>query len=212
MNRLFAIFGWVLPLGLYLAATSPAASGQIGPSAANGMLQRAATSVSTPNSFIKLTLPDGSEGRLPPNTVIRIRKAISTENRNGAKARIDWLQMMLVREPPAEVAALVEGILTSLGKLLLPDGSPVWFNAGAAQGPMPLPPERLQNGVRSGMILGNKLQYLASTPEEVRDELIAKGGDALPVPAAFESLPLREQAIAKSRVAPMKVWDSDLTR
>jgi hypothetical protein len=120
--------------------------------------------------------------------------------------------MMLVREPPAEVAALVEGVLTSLGKLLLPDGSPIWFNAAAAQGPMPLPPEKLQSGVRSGMILGNKLQYLASTPEEVRDELIAKGGDALPVPAAFESLPLREQATARSRVAPMKIWDSDLTQ
>ena len=208
MTRLFAICGWVLPLGLYLAATSPAASDP----AADGMLQRAAMSVTTPNSFIKLTLPDGSEGRLPPNTVIRIRKAISTENSNGAKARIDWLQMMLVREPPAEVAALVEGSLSSLGKLLLPDGSPVWFNAGAAQGPMPLPPKTLQNGVRSGMILDNKLQYLASTPEEVRDELIAKGGDALPIPAAFESLPPGEQAIAKSRVAPMKVWDSDLTR
>jgi hypothetical protein len=159
-----------------------------------------------------LTLPDGSEGRLPPNTVIRIRKSISTENRHGAKARIDWLQMMLVREPPAEVAALVEGGLPSLAKLLLPDGSPVWFNAAAAQGPMPLPSETLQNGVRSGMILDNKLQYLASTPEEVRDELLAKGGDALPIPAAFESLPPREQAIAKSRVAPMKVWDSDVSQ
>jgi len=166
-----------MPLGLFLAATSPAAAGQIAPSAADGMLQRAATTVTTPNSFIKLTLPDGSEGRLPPNTVIRIRKTISTENKNGAKARIDWLQMMLVREPPAEVAAQVEGSLASLGKLLLPDGSPVWFNAGAAQGPMPLPPERLQNGVRSGMMLDNKLQYLASTPEQVRDELIAKGAD-----------------------------------
>jgi hypothetical protein len=77
---------------------------------------------------------------------------------------------------------------------------------------MPLPPERLQNGVHSGMILGNQLQYLASTPEEVRDELIAKGGDALPLPAAFDSLPPGEQAIAKSRIAPMKVWDSDLTQ
>ena len=199
MNRLFAVCGWVLPLGLYLAATSPAASGQ-------------ATSDTTPRSFIKLTLPDGSEGRLPPNTVIRIRKTISTENKNGAKARIDWLQMMLVRESPADVAARLEGVLTSLGKLVLPDGSPVWFNAGAAQGPMPLPPERLQNGVRSGMILGNQLQYLASTPEEVRDELIAKGGDALPLPAAFDSLPPQDQAIAKSRIAPMKVWDSDLTQ
>ena len=199
MNRLFAVCGWVLPLGLYLAATSPAASGQ-------------ATSDTTPRSFIKLTLPDGSEGRLPPNTVIRIRKTISTENKNGAKARIDWLQMMLVRESPAEVAARLEEVLTSLGKLVLPDGSPVWFNAGAAQGPMPLPPERLQNGVRSGMILGNQLQYLASTPEEVRDELIAKGGDALPLPAAFDSLPPQDQAIAKSRIAPMKVWDSDLTQ
>jgi hypothetical protein len=151
--------------------------------------------VTTPNSFVKLTLPDGSEGRLPPNTVIRIRGPFPR--------RIDWVQMMLVREPPAGVATLVEGVLTSLGKLLLPDGSPVWFNAGAAQGPMPLPPERLQNGVHSGMMLGNKLQYLASTPEEVRDELIAKGGDALPVPAAFESLPLREQETANSRIAPM---------
>jgi hypothetical protein len=199
MNRLFAVCGWVLPLGLYLAAISPAASGQ-------------ATSETTPRSFVKLTLPDGSEGRLPPNTVIRIRKTISTENKNGAKARIDWLQMMLVRESPAEVAARVEGSLASLAKLVLPDGSPVWFNAGAAQGPMPLPPESLRNGVRSGMILGDKLQYLSSTPEEVRAELLAKGGDALPLPAAFDSLPPPEQAIAKSRIAPMKVWDSDLTR
>jgi hypothetical protein len=199
MNRLFAVCAWALPLGLYFAAIAPAVSGQ-------------ATSDATPRSFIKLTLPDGSEGRLPPNTVVRIRKAIFTEDRNGAKARIDWLQMMLVREPPADVAALLEGILPSLGKLILPDGSPVWFNAVAAQGPMPLAPERLQNGVRSGMILGGKLQYLASTPEEVRAELIAKGGDALPLPAAFDSLPLREQETAKSRVAPMKVWDADLTR
>ena len=199
MNFL-AIFGWVLPLGLYLAATAPAASGQ------------AATSATAPDSFIKLTLPDRSEGRLSPNTVIRIRKTISTENRNGAKTRIDWLQMMLVREPPAAVATLVQGNLTSLGKLFLPDGSPVWFNAAAAQGPMPLPPDMLQSGVRSAMMLGNKLQYLASRPEEVRDELLAKGGDALPIPAAFESLPPREQAMARSRVAPMKVWDAELTQ
>ena len=77
---------------------------------------------------------------------------------------------------------------------------------------MPLPPERLQNGVRSGMILGNQLQYLASTPEEVRDELIAKDGHAPPLPAAFDSLPPQDQAIAKSRIAPMKVWDLDLTQ
>src|SRR5262245_53938608 len=98
MNRLFAVCGWVLPVCLFLAATSGEAASE-----------------TTPRSFIKLTLPDGSEGRLPPNTVIRIRKAISTENKNGAKARIDWLQMMLVREPPAEVAARLDGVLTSLG-------------------------------------------------------------------------------------------------
>ena len=119
---------------------------------------------------------------------------------------------MLVREPPAAVATLVQGNLASLGKLLLPDGSPVWFNAAAAQGAMPLPPDMLQSGVRSAMMLGNKLQYLASRPEEVRDELLAKGGDALPIPAAFESLPPREQAMARSRVAPMKVWDADIAQ
>ena len=197
MNRLFALCVWLLPLGVYLAASSPAASGE-------------AATDTTPRSFIKLTLPDGSEGRLPANRVIRIRKTISTENKNGAKARIDWLQMMLVREPPAEVATRVEGSLASLGKLILPDGSPVWFNAAAAQGPMPLPTERLKDGVHSGMILGGQLQYLASTPEEVRTELIAKGGDALPLPAAFDSLPPGEQETAKARIAPMKVWDSDI--
>jgi len=199
MNRLFAVCGFVVSVSLCLAASSPAVSGE-------------ATNETTPRSFVKLTLPDGSEGRLPPNTVIRIRKTISTENKNGAKARIDWLQMMLVRELPADVAARVEGGLASLGKLVLPDGSPVWFNAEAAQGPMPLPPERLQNGVHSGMMLDNKLQYLASTPEEVRAELIAKGGDALPLPAEFDNLPPAEQASAKARLAPMKVWDSDLAQ
>src|SRR5262245_7990580 len=93
MHRLFCV--WLLPLGLYLAASSPAGAGE-------------AATDTTPRSFIKLTLPDGSEGRLPANRVIRIRKTISTENKNGAKARIDWLQMMLVREPPAEVATRVE--------------------------------------------------------------------------------------------------------
>ena len=137
---------------------------------------------------ITLTLPDGSKTTLAPGTIIRIRRAIPPETQSGAKTRIDWLQLLLVRELPEDVAALVEQSVPSLAKLKMPEGSPIWFNAGVAQGPMPLTPDQLKNGVHSGIVLGDKLQFLASTPEEVREELSDKGGNALPEPQAVASL------------------------
>jgi hypothetical protein len=86
--------------------------------------QAAAFSANASN-FVKLTLPNGSEGRLEPSTVIRLRRTIASEGPPNAKARVDWVQMMLVREPAADVAGLLQPALASLGKLTLPDGSPI---------------------------------------------------------------------------------------
>ena len=209
MTHSSAILRLALAFGLSLAAASTAAAGQLAPSPAKLMLRGAILRVAAPGEFIKLTLPDGSEGRLQANLVIRIRRAISSEGERGAKTRIDWVQTMLVRETPEAVVTLIGAALPSLGKLLLPDKSPIWFNALAAEGPLPLPGDRLQEGVLSGMVLGNKLQYLASAPQDVRDEIAARGGNSLPVPAPFKSLSPKEQGNARSMIAPMEVWDAD---
>lgn len=137
---------------------------------------------------ITLTLPDGSKTTLLTGTIRRIRRAIAPETQNGARTRIDWLQLALVREAPEEVAELVGQSVAALAKLRMPEGSPIWFNAGIAQGPMPLTREQLKNGVRSGIILGDSLQFLGSAPEEVRQELTDKGGNALPELQAIASL------------------------
>ncbi len=150
---------------------------------------------------ITLTLPDGSKTTLAPGTIIRIRRAIPPETQSGAKTRIDWLQLLLVREAPEDVAALVEQSVPSLAKLKMPEGSPIWFNAGVAQGPMPLTPDQLKYGVHSGIVLGDKLQFLSSTPEEVRQELSDKGGNALPEPQAIASLSVQGKALKQAQKA-----------
>jgi hypothetical protein len=203
MKRPTAIAGLLLPFSLYALAPAPASAIQIGPRAASVVLRSAILRVAAPNEFIKLTLPDGSEGRLQANTVIRIRRTISSERESGALTRIDWIQTMLVKEPPEAVVTLVGAALPSLGKLLLPDASPIWFNALAAEGPLPLADGKLQNGVLSGMVLGSRLQYLSSSPQQVHDEIAARGGSSLPVPAPFKG--------GERSVKPLlEVWDSDI--
>jgi hypothetical protein len=194
----------------FCLAASPSSAAQITPNAAEVTVRSAITRVA--DDFIKLTLPNGSEGRLKPAELVRLRRTISSESQNGAKARIDWLQTMLVRESPGEVVTLLGTSLPTLGKLAMPDGSPIWFNAREADGPMPLPPDRLKGGVRSGMILNRRMQFLSSPPEEVRAELMAKAGKALPIPAPFESLSADAQAKARAMTAPTEVWDSDLAQ
>lgn len=179
--------------GLCVAARSPALAGEAAPGAV--------VRVAAADEFIKLTLPDGSEGRLQPNTVVRIRRTIASESEHGAKTRIDWIQTMLVRESPEDVIALLGATASSLGKLLLPDRSPIWFNAPSAFGPLPLPDAKLQDGVLSGMALGSKYQFLGSTPQQVHDEIAAKGGNSLPIPA-----PGGPRAL----IAPMAEWDADI--
>jgi hypothetical protein len=208
MKRSGLLFGLLLPLGLFAAA--PASATPRVPSLTHLMLRSAiirATAAAA--DFVKLTLPDGSEARLTPTLVIRIRKTIASEGARGAKTRIDWVQTMLVRETPEEVVAQVAPKVPSLGELRLPNQSPIWFNALAAEGPLPLANEKLQGGVLSGMTLGPRIQFLGSDPQKVHDEIAAKGGSSLPVPAPG-SLPPEDGT--RTIFAPLEEWDADITQ
>jgi hypothetical protein len=175
------INGWtfsrLLRLAFFVTAMSPAA-----------LADDAQQEDEAPPPSITLTLPDGSRTTLLPYTIKRIRKVISPEAQSGARTRIDWLQVLVVRESPEDVAALVEQSGRSLAKLRLPEGSPIWFKGGIAQGPIPLTRDQLKDGVRSAIFLGDNLQFLGSTPDEVRQELSDKGGNALPEAGAVASL------------------------
>lgn len=205
MMRWPALFRLLLLSAVAAGAISPALAAQTLPRPASSLLQSAimqvaAPDAATPSEDLKLTLPDGAATTLRASLVIRIRKALPSESARGAKTHIDWLDTLLVRESPGAVATAIGAALPSLGKLLMPDGSPIWFNVMAAYGPMHLSADKMQNGILSGMILGGKVQYLASAPEQVRDEITARGGSPLPMPGLSVG----------ASTAPLPVWDADI--
>jgi hypothetical protein len=208
MKRSAILFGLLLPLSL-LAVAAPACAAQRVPSLSQLMLRSAIIRATAAADFVKLTLPDGSEARLTPTLVIRIRKTIASEGARGAKTRIDWVQTMLVRETPEEVVAQVAPKVPSLGELRLPNQTPIWFNALAAEGPLPLANEKLQGGVLSGMTLGPRIQFLGSDPQKVHDEIAAKGGSSLPVPVPGSPPP---EDGTRTIFTPMDEWDADIAQ
>jgi hypothetical protein len=215
MTRWPAFISLLLPLAFHAAAILPTSAAQTVPRPAGSFLKTAivpvaAPDAATPAQDVTLTLPDGSETRLRVSTIRRIRKTLPSESTHGAKTRIDWVDTLLVREPPEVVAASVGQILPSLGKLQMPDGSPIWFDVLDAYGPMPLTADKLRSGVLSGMILGRKIQYLANTPEEVHAEIAAKGGRPLPLPGSSGIASNEQQARTRSIAEPLEVWDADI--
>lgn len=212
IGRWFAFAGLTAPVVFLFGMTAPAFAVQRAPEPAHFLARAAIIRVATAADFVKLTLPDGSEGRLKAELVVRFRRTLASEAQKGARTRIDWVQTMLVRETPEEVAGQLQGTLPTLGKLLMPDRSPLWFNTRWAEGPMPLPRDKIQGSVLSGMMLGNRIQFLANTPQEVYDEITAKGGTALPVPPAIEGLPPDDGSRNRSLNPPVEVWDADLAQ
>jgi len=217
MTRWPAFIRLLLPLGLFAAAISPVLGAQTVPSPSSSffkttLMQVAASTTETPGDDVKLTLPDGSETKLRVSLVTRIRKALASESERGAKTHIDWLETLLVRESPEAVAASIGAMLPSLGQLLMPDRSPVWFNALEAYGPMPLSADKMQGGILSEMILGGKVQYLANALEQVHAEIIARGGKPLPIPGSSGIASREQQGTSRSIVESLEVWDADIPK
>jgi hypothetical protein len=138
---------------------------------------------------------------------VRIRRAWKGEGA-GAKTRIDWPQLQLVKDDPQAVASAIKPELASLRELKLPDGTPVWFNAKEARGPLRVPDYYKVDGVRSAFALGPATQYVSSTPEEVAATIKDGGGTALPIPtdSAFSAL-IDMFGVIKQKISPTPVWD-----
>ncbi|SHG79316.1 hypothetical protein SAMN02745157_4847 [Kaistia soli DSM 19436] len=140
---------------------------------------------------ISLTKPNGQQVQIDATLVLRIRAAILSADESlphvpGAigKTRVDWAQTNQVKEEAATVAKVVVTSLPTLTQLTLPDGDPIWLDGRKSSGPTFVPSTDKMAGVKSALIIGNKRQLLANSPEEVAAAIKAAGGDARPIPSA----------------------------
>lgn len=158
--------------------------------------------------MIGLTLSDGPKVELEARRVARIRHAIPNDGDPKAKTRIDWVEPMLVLELPEYVAESVKAQLPTLAALTLLDGSPVWFNAETASGPLRLVPSQKVNGALSALLINGKRQYVAETHKEVAAAISAAGGSPLPIPTdSFLSHVLDRLGLSSRSASADKDWD-----
>lgn len=129
------------------------------------------------------TAPDGSKVSIAGTSVVRIRDVYPEESTEAnAKCRIDHPVVQFVIEDSAAVVPAVTSENPHIGQLTSPTGNPVWFNGRVSRGPI-----RLVSGhppaAQSALYITDKIQYVADTPEVVRNAVGAAGGAALPIPS-----------------------------
>ncbi len=158
--------------------------------------------------MITLTLSNGPKVELEARRVARIRHAIPNDRDPKAKTRIDWVEPMLVIELPEFVAEAVKAKLPTLAALTLLDGTPVWFNAESASGPLRLVPSQQVNGALSALLINGKRQYVADTHKEVAAAISAAGGSPLPIPKdSLLSRIIDRLGLSNKAASREKDWD-----
>lgn len=157
--------------------------------------------------MITVTLSDGPTAQLDGKKVVRIRKYLRSDGTSAANTRIDWVEPMLVIEAPAVVASLVKAELPTLAQLARLDGSPIWFDAMRASGPLRLVGNQSINGARSALLIGDKRQYVKNTHEEVAATIVAAGGTPNPIPT--KGVLNYSLDILKGWVSPVENWDPE---
>jgi hypothetical protein len=159
--------------------------------------------------MVDFTIQDGTKVDIDAERVIRIRRTNSADEAGSTKTRIDWVEFVFVMEAAEDVAKAVATTHPNLAKLAHADGSPVWFNATKADGPVRITAWEKHDNVQSAIILLGKRLYLSSTPEEVQDVIRAAGGRPLPIPpkpeenSAFTTVTDWFQ----TKLNPQETWD-----
>ncbi|MGE0697756.1 MAG: hypothetical protein AB7O57_01540 [Hyphomicrobiaceae bacterium] len=167
-----------------------------------------------------LTFTDDAGNKLPleASTIVRVRGVVESEKtmshppRLNVSTRIDGAFTAYVREAPTVVAASIKTVIATFDSLQLPDRrrGDVWLDAKDATGPVPTSPTNRPDGARSALVIGNMLQYVHNTPEEVHDLLEKHGGKALPLPQPSIMSAERAQESVQGWLAPKGVWDAEL--
>lgn len=136
--------------------------------------------------MIAVTLHTGQQVEIDGTRVARMRRATVGENPLGKKSnvqltRIDWDDLYYVRETVEDLAPLIAAELSTFDTLNTPALGPIWFNAADAVGPRHLSPGFRRDGVKSSFSMGDYLQLVGNTPQQVAAVIRKNGGRVLPI-------------------------------
>jgi hypothetical protein len=160
--------------------------------------------------MIDLTWTNGQKIQIDGKDVLRIRKTYPNLEAAG-KSLVTWLQSDIFEEEPSWIASKTSAELATLTTVNAPDGSPIWFNGAKSMGPIYVVPANRMGGIASSLAIGNNIQYVANTPEEVAAIVKASGGRVMPI----------RQDITPNAVLPeehsnsgneLRVWDLNILR
>ena len=135
-------------------------------------------------ALLTLTRFDGQLVEIPANSVARVRQTEKDYDGPNGRSRVDWgSRTDLFNDMPAEIAADVHKEISTFISLPQPGGKPVWFDGHKASGPVYVPPQKLPGSdaaINSALMIGSRVQYVRSTPDEVYEAIKAQGGNATP--------------------------------
>jgi hypothetical protein len=158
-----------------------------------------------------LTRADGRNTQLTLDSIFRIRGLLDFERRqHAASTRIDCGFILYVREAPEAVAARlqpVSGRASRFGRLIAPNGTPIWFQGRLAQGPLPVSALDRKNGIMSALTIAHQTQFVRNSPEEVHALLDALGGEAI---AMTPDRPQKVPGAAAIEMPARLSWESPL--
>jgi hypothetical protein len=161
--------------------------------------------------MLTLTRIDDQKLNIQAAEISRVRQRESIDGAKG-HSRVDWVVSDLVYEPAADVAASVKAEIPSFISLMQPGGKPVWFDGAKATGPVFVSeaektPDK-SGKINSALIIANKKQFTANTPQEVYEAIKAQGGKAIP-PFA-ETIVGEFSEWLKDGSKKNEIWDAEL--
>lgn len=151
---------------------------------------------------------DGVTVGLKPSRIIRVRGSIPGSEHG--RSRVDGLITPFYDDRPDDIAAAVSAQIPSFANLTQPDRSYVWFDAAQASGPVPVARSKETDNIKSALWIGNNIQYVSNTPQEVFDLISSFDGNAEP-PVEFVSRQISGESGSVARAYhDSSIWDSQI--
>ncbi|ETA72322.1 MULTISPECIES: hypothetical protein [Mesorhizobium] len=162
--------------------------------------------------MIKLTRFDGVAVEVKAELIVRVRQTDTGVLKEHGNSRVDGLVVPFYMDQPQTIADAVHAEIKTFTSLNQPGGKPVWFDGAKASGPVPLSSvnrQPLKEGkANSALQIGNAVQLVNNSPQEVYKLISDMGGNA--EPPIDNSKMAKIQTLNKADGTETQIWDQAL--
>ncbi|UVK52135.1 hypothetical protein DBIPINDM_005479 [Mesorhizobium sp. AR02] len=162
--------------------------------------------------MIKLTRFDAVVVEVKAELIVRVRQTDTAVLKEHGNSRVDGLVVPFYMDLPQAIADAVHAEIKTFTSLNQPGGKPVWFDGAKASGPVPLTSvngQRLKEGkANSALQIGNAIQLVNNSPQEVFKLISDMGGNA--EPPIDNSQIAKIQRLNKADGIETPLWDDAL--